>query len=609
MRLAVLAVSVLLLLLTPAAGMQQQPAANGTIDGAVVNAGTGEPVPGAQVTLFGVPALTGSAGGVLRGVLGGVTGGTGALPPSPPPAAAQAPPFPAAIPPVTTSSDGRFSFKDLKPGTYRITVAANGYARQEYGQRVLSAQGTPIDLTAGQGLKDLIIRLKPTGIVTGRILDDTGLPAVDVPVQLLRVSYNPQGKTFQAAAATNANDLGDYRLYGITPGRYYLNVGNGPGSSSPLGQRRNPNQVSGPGYAFSYFPGVADPGQAILIEVKSGSEFVADMRVARQRFYRVRGRVIDSRTGQAPPAVDVMLNYRTLNGGSGGFGQGNSYDPASGNFELQNVNPGAYTVQAQMQEANPPRPALDLAGAAARQAAAAARPAAQVPINITDSDIEGVVLTLTTGVSIPGRLNVEGAALSSLTNFDRIRVLFQPFLDGSANPAGSSSIPSQIGPDGTFHVDGVRDGQYLTSLIGVPSGFYVKSIQFGGVDLAGSPFKFSASTSGMLEIVLRPGAARLNGVVMDARTQPVAGAQAVLIPAQKNRTDLYKMAVTDQNGRFTITDITPGEYKLFSWEAIEQNGFYDLDFVKPYEGQGRTVRIAESSAEVMEAKIIPAPEQ
>ena len=50
MRLAVLAVSVLLLLLTPAAGMQQQPAANGTIDGAVVNAGTGEPVPGAQVT-------------------------------------------------------------------------------------------------------------------------------------------------------------------------------------------------------------------------------------------------------------------------------------------------------------------------------------------------------------------------------------------------------------------------------------------------------------------------------------------------------------------------------------------------------------------------------
>jgi 5-hydroxyisourate hydrolase-like protein (transthyretin family) len=605
----VLALSLLLLLQISAVGTQQQPIAKGTIDGAVISAATGEPVSGAQVVVFGVPAtaLTGSAGGVLRGVLvGGVTG-TATLPPSTAPALTQAPPFPAEIPAVTTGSDGRFSFKDLNSGAYRITVAANGFARQEYGERVPNAQGSPIYVTAGQGLKDLIIRLKPTGTVTGRILDDAGLPAVDVPVQLLRVSYSPQGKTLMAAAAANANDRGEYRLYGITPGRYYLGVGNAPGPSRRPGQPVNPNLVPGPGYAFSYYSGVADQNQALLIEVKSGSEFVADMRVARQRSYRVRGRVMDSRTGQAPPAVDVVLNYRVLNGGGGSFSQGNSYDPSSGNFELQNVIPGRYTVQAQIQGAVPPRPVFDVAGAAAQMAAAAARPVAQVPINVTDSDIEGLVLTLTTGVSIPGRLTVEGPAPSSLASSDRIRVLFQSYLDGLQNPAGSTTSTSQIGPDGTFHIDGVRDGEYLASIIGIPSGFYVKSIQFRGVDLAGTPFKFSAS--GTLEIVLRPGAAQVNGVVIDARTQPVAGVQAVLIPAQRSRTDLYKMAVTDQNGRFTITEITPGEYKLFSWEAIEQNGFFDPDFVKRYEGQGRSVRIVESSSESIEAKVIPASEQ
>src|SRR5689334_22701759 len=114
----------------------------------------------------------------------------------------------------------------------------------------------------------LLAQGSANGTVSGRITDDQGQPAVDVPVQLVRRSSDPQSKTFQAAASTNADDRGEYRLYGVTPGSYFLLVGNSPG---PLGRPGRPNSLAAAVYALSFYPGVTDVSQAARIEVKSGS--------------------------------------------------------------------------------------------------------------------------------------------------------------------------------------------------------------------------------------------------------------------------------------------------------------------------------------------------
>src|SRR5437899_12944268 len=91
----------------------------------------------------------------------------------------------------------------------------------------------------------LLVQASATGTVRGRITDDQGQPAVDVPVQLVRVVFNPQGKTFQAVGSTNVDDRGEYRLYGVSPGNYYLLVGHSPG---PLGRPERPNGLSPAAY-------------------------------------------------------------------------------------------------------------------------------------------------------------------------------------------------------------------------------------------------------------------------------------------------------------------------------------------------------------------------
>src|SRR5215831_644327 len=144
-----------LLLLQQATIPQQQPQPKSSIEGIVVRIGTGEPIADARVVL-------------ARGVTGTPVG---ALPPPALPSSLPATvsattmiPNPQAPPgSVPTDAQGRFVIQNVEAGSYRITVAANGYARQEYGQRAFGTPGTSFNVAAGQAFKDIVIRMTPAG--------------------------------------------------------------------------------------------------------------------------------------------------------------------------------------------------------------------------------------------------------------------------------------------------------------------------------------------------------------------------------------------------------------------------------------------------------------
>jgi hypothetical protein len=94
-----------------------------------------------------------------------------------------------------------------------------------------------------------------------------------------------------------------------------------------------------------------------------------------------------------------------------------------------------------------------------------------------------------------------------------------------------------------------------------------------------------------VNVVLRSGAGQLNGIIINAKNQPVASAVVALIPVQRNCTDIYRMSITGGNGSFAITGIIPGDYSLFAWEAMEPNSYRDPDVLRQYESKGRSVRI------------------
>src|SRR2546428_14105047 len=92
-----------------------------SIEGVVEDACTGGPDANARVTLMRSHAV---AAGLL---------------------------VPAALPATTTDREGRYVFTGIEAGPYRVAVAAEGYASQEYGQPVLGrSEGTFLTVTAGR---------------------------------------------------------------------------------------------------------------------------------------------------------------------------------------------------------------------------------------------------------------------------------------------------------------------------------------------------------------------------------------------------------------------------------------------------------------------------
>jgi hypothetical protein len=593
----------LLLILQAAPRAQVAPGA-ASIEGVVIRAGTTEPLAGARVTLAPVtgvssalatsPVVTGATGGLPAEAALVTVSGNVASP----------------IPSVTTDASGRFSFQNLAAGLYSLQALRDGYARQSYGQRTLGGPATALRLAAGQSIPNVVMALVPAGNVSGVIRSLEGQPQAGVPVQLLRVTYNSNGqRAFQVEGTVRTNDRGEYRLYWLTPGSYFVSAGSAPGPNRTAGANSpvSPNEVPDRSFTLTYYPGVWDARGAAMIQVNSGVELSGiDFSVPSQQLLHIRGRVVDTNTGQPPPSVGLSLAYRTLAGTSGAFSAGQKYDPRTGEFELRNVPPGSYVIQAIAMDST----AVGESETLVKVAAVASRANARLPVDISNHDVDGLFLTLTAGVALPGRISLEGGNLSSISGWERIRVPLKPTLDGAFGPSlqPASPVPQAPQPDGTFVIAGVSPGEFtIGPVTGLPNGFYVKEARFAQADVLSQPLRFSGATGGALEIVLSSRSSQVDGIAVDSRSTPIAGARMVLVPdRQRSRTDLFKTTMSDSSGRFMFRSIPPGDYRVFGWEALDSYAYFDPDLLRRVEPQGIAVRVTESATNNLTVKIIPA---
>jgi hypothetical protein len=554
MRLLILSTIVTLFWLQTA--LQQQQTAS--VEGIVVRAGTGAPIPEVQVKLTGVSSEI-----VLL-----------------------------------TDSDGKFVFTNVPSGpNHHLSFALNGFVRKQYGQRSAFGSGIPFDLDAGKVMKGLVVSMTPTGSVDGRITDERGQPMEGIQVRLMRQFYSEHGEVgFEAAGTTRTNDRGQYRLYWVSPGRYSVSAE--PVRFQPVrvpGDAVSTNSTENVGYVGSYYPGTTDSSRALPIEVKPGLEvgnidWSLHPESAESGPYRIRGRVIDSRTGQPPRAVSISLSNRAGGGSTttssayrgpdGPFG----LSRLPGTFVLSRVTPGTYWV-----------------GAATDSAGYAGRLSAQTSVVVSDRDVDGVTLTIIPQFDISGRIRTEGFPVETLYN-KGIRAALEWV--GASSPYDATPV-NAIAND-TFPLFRLSPGSYRLSVSSLPTDYYVKEARLGQTDILGQTIEIGGPVSGTLDVLISNRSGLIEGTVVDTRQQPVALIEVVLIPdTQRNRPDLYRRVTADINGRFTIRGIPPGNYRLYAWEEIEPYAYFDPEVVQQVESQGKAVRVTELSKETVEIRSIP----
>src|SRR5262249_32672315 len=73
---------------------------------------------------------------------------------------------------AAAGDDGTFNVPNIPPGTYRVFAVHDDFVRAEMGQTRAGQPGSPVTLGPGQKLNDVRLMMTPTGVISGRVVDE-----------------------------------------------------------------------------------------------------------------------------------------------------------------------------------------------------------------------------------------------------------------------------------------------------------------------------------------------------------------------------------------------------------------------------------------------------
>jgi hypothetical protein len=220
---------------------------------------------------------------------------------------------------------------------------------------------------------------------------------------------------------------------------------------------------------------------------------------------------------------------------------------------------------------------------------------------VISSDVDGLVLSVNTGVTIPGRINWESKpSVGTDEGLVSLRSTVQTRF-------GIGRRQARIEEGWQFTLKEVPDGTFRVHVSGLSEDCYIKEVRFGETVLPDVELRVRGGSAN-LEITVSSRGARVQGQVLSQDDLPVVGAWVVVIPEEEKRKflRLYKSGLTDQYGHFEIRGLAPGKYKVFSWESVEEQAWEDADFLKEYEDKGKEIEVVDGDQESLELKSLSA---
>jgi hypothetical protein len=476
-----------------------------------------------------------------------------------------------------TENNGRFIIHDINPGRYAIFASGDGYFEEAPKKGKGNPQGNILDLTPGKTVSGIAFRLLPPGVITGTVYDEDGDAVTRAQVRALRVASYGSHRQVGGGGSGLTNDLGEYRIWGLQPGKYLLAAMYEP-------PQNNPGKQSDEVYLPTFHPGTPDTSQASLVDVEPAVEASGiDVDLRQAHAVTIRGRVMLETPVKSLRGVYLSLMPRAAEGNYSLSNYGGSVQNDAGDYEIRGVPPGPYNI-------------ISFWNDGKRQLGA------RVPVEVSNANLEGVTVMLANPIALAGRIRVEGGNQFDLRRLGLI-------LQSTDNTTGGAN--AEIKPDGTFVIQNVYDGSYRVRVWGYPEDYYVKSAREGGSETLESGLTINHSQPpSHLEIDLSSGGGRVDGSVLQGQN-PVPGAWVVLAPdlLHRDREEMYSMKATDNSGRFSLLGLPTGDFKLFALEPVQGTNYTDPDFFGEFEGRGTPVHITEGQQQTVQLEVITAEEQ
>src|SRR6187397_1004300 len=350
-----------------------------------------------------------------------------------------------------TDDQGRFTIGNLPAGRFTLVAARGGYVTSSYGAKRPGRPGTAVAVTEGQRLDGLVMTLWRGAVISGTLRDDTGAPVdgIAVSVTAARTTGSPGILTLSNTSVTT-NDLGEYRVFGLEPGAYYVSatpaasgtlprialaerdvdvaldalrrrqaLGAAAASAPPPAPAPQPPPFD---YSAIYYPGTASAAQAAAITVAAGEERTGvDFSLLRVPTHVVEG-VVTMADGRPAAGATVQVLAPRPPGAFATLGPlaFNTSAGPDGGFRFTQITPGDYQLIARVaaQAPPPPTPGFVTPGPQGPQLWGAA----EISVN---SDVRSLAVVVSPGLTLNGVMRFDGTS-PPLKDLTRMRVTVLP---------------------------------------------------------------------------------------------------------------------------------------------------------------------------------------
>ena len=525
-----------------------------TVQGVVINAATGEPLPRALVRIQGDAE-------------------TGAL----------------------TDGEGRFAIPGVPAGPQAIQVLRPGFRDRPRAAGAAAVQdtiGPAHNVLVAAGMPDLAFTLAPSNSIHGQVELSTGDPAQGIEINLLQQTVEDGRADWTPAAIAKTNSEGAYRFAGLADGVYAMYTEpalDSDPAASPFGAARA-------GYASVFYPDARDLAGAARIQLSSGEQAQANLTLTLEPFQTVSSTVVQPAglPGTAFSAVVLDAAGHQLPYHAG-------YAPQTHTL-LALLPDGAYSLLV----SSVPAFSIDHSG----QGTDSGLLAGTVDFSLSGREVPNLRVPLSVPHPNPVELAIVRTALSQAqsgapqTKAGQIQVVLSPaggqtggwIGEGMVSAYASGSAP------GPMEAVWLSPGSYWVHTHIGQKGLCEQSFTAGGASLAREPVILGLTGSmAPMTLTLRDDCANLTLSLPQILMAPAPGDEpyytVYVVPDFDSTTDVVPVTLRPSTGgAATLEDLTPGNYHVYAFNATARLEYRNPAVLAALPNQGQAATLSPGTA-------------
>jgi protocatechuate 3,4-dioxygenase beta subunit len=528
---------------------------------------------------------------------------------------------------TTTDSQGRFGFTKLASGRYTVGAVKTGFVTVVLGERHYGRGGRAMAIRDSEH-RDIRLQLPRPSVITGRIVDEHGKPAIGASLRALRFSMAFGYRRAMSVGMATTDSQGIFRIESLTPGDYAVCAATHQTGALNEGQRlrmeidrerRSAAYVLGPegvaaqknlapqlaqlearlsrylppvrGYAPMCYPGSTSALSMITLapdEERTG----VNMQFAVTRLARIEGIVTGMPADNRDLDPIMLLSADELREGPPADSTRPDFE---GRFTFTNIPPGRYKLFVPSAD-NGPSPG--------------ARTSATAEVVVADEDISNVVLDLEPGVTASGQVVFRGSvpppAAAAMA-----RAGLEIRLDAAVlGPLSHWPGPSITRPDATgrFVLHDVFPGTYrIRASQREASGWFFDTTMIPGADVTGQLVEVKRQDLTGIAVTLTDRRTELSGTIMTDKGEPAPEYFILLYPSDEKYWTPYSDRLygtrAKQDGTFVVGGLHAGRYRLATLLDAEFGAWFDPAFLRRIDSTSMAVSIADDERTVLTLRV------